>query len=105
MGDLLRGVAAVGPLVYEPRMRSLDRYITLRVRGRVCSIPAWERVAGGRRGRPRIGLDQGNSKMAGERLGTGRRRHVDGVLGLELHGGEDLLEPRPVVGSDVVPSW
>ena len=35
----------------------------------------------------------------GDRRRRGRR-HVDGILGLELDGGKDLLEPRPVVGSD-----
>ena len=44
--------------------------------------PAQGERAGGCRGRP-------------HRFGS-----VDGILGMELHGRKDLLEPRPVVGSD-----
>src|SRR5687768_18056326 len=35
-----------------------------------------------------------------DELGGGRRPWLGGVLGTQLHGGEHLLEPCPVVGRD-----
>ena len=58
----------------------------VQIHGRICSNPLSGERAGGRRGPPAI-------------IGA-RDEHVDGVLGMQSHGGKDLLEPRPVEGSD-----
>ena len=79
----------------------------VQIRRRVCSIPIRAREQAALEGRPRIDQDRGlywairrSRSWTGDRSGRCGRRHIDGVLGMQLHGGKDLLEPRPVVGSD-----
>ncbi len=38
--------------------------------------------------------------MAQDKLRRRRWLCVDGILGMQFHGGKDVLEPRTVIGSD-----
>ena len=76
--------------------RNLDRLLTQSVPGRVCSIPL--------RARERAAVVAARSPVWVRATRTwlrddGRARpSVDGVLGMQLHGGNYVLEPGQVVG-------